>query len=78
MSETQIILGLCGTIVGLGTYIASIHRARIKQGQEDKKSHDENTKEMTRALTMAAIAIENNTKVMQQNTDALNIVNYKR
>lgn len=78
ISSTVIIYAMSAVIATLSAYIAAGFRSRIKQSNEDKKVSDENTKEMTKALTMASVAIENNTKAMQQNTEALNIVKYKK
>lgn len=84
MTEKEIILALGGAIVALagtigvmGIYIKSLHRSAVKQSKDDKEIHDQNTKEMSGALVRSSIAIENNTKVMQQNTEVLNLVKYK-
>lgn len=84
MTEREIILALAGAILGLaatigvmGIYIKSLHRSSVKQSKDDKEIHDQNTKDMSGALMRSSIAIENNTKVMQQNTDVLNLVKYK-
>jgi len=85
MTEREIILALCGTIVGLagvigtlGIYIKSVHKGIAKAQNEDKESRDENTKEMSIALTKASIAIDNNSRVMEKCTEALNIVKYRK
>lgn len=77
ITNSMIIFALSGVIVSMAIYIVAMHRDRLKQNKEDKKLSDENAKEMTKAVTMGAIAIENNTKAMQQNTEVLNTVKYR-
>lgn len=78
MSESVIVYGLCAAIVSLAVYIAALYKWNAKSAKEDKIRHEELLVKMITAMTQSTSVIENNSKVIEENTNALNIVKYKK
>ncbi len=69
-------------------YIAKMYRDNWKRSQDDKIRAEEKVEKdrardqaladkVIEALTLSRLSVENNSKVVQQNMDVLNIVKYK-